>query len=321
MKDRFNRTIDYMRVSITDRCNLRCRYCMPDGCDKVSMSQILTYEEIERICRIGAGLGIRNIRITGGEPFVRLGCTDLIKALKSVKGIEKVTVTTNGQNLFRYVDELKEYGIDGINISLDTLDPERFAYITGGGCLDRTLRAIDLSVSAGIRTKVNSLLQKDFNEDEIFRLAEFAFHKGIHLRFIELMPVGIADPSSGISNEKVLRMLMEKWPDLEPDDSIPGSGPAVYYRRPGIFGRIGLISAIHSRFCSTCNRIRLTSRGFLKPCLSYDDGIDLKPYLLRPDQELEAALKEGILGKPEGHCFSGRRFGSKEHRLMSQIGG
>ena len=133
MTDKYGRKIDYMRVSITDRCDLRCRYCMPDGCEKVSMSKILTYEEIERICRVAADLGINRIKITGGEPFVRLGCTDLIRNIKATDGIEEVTVTTNGQTLDRYIDELKEIGVDGINISLDTLDPEKFAYITGGG--------------------------------------------------------------------------------------------------------------------------------------------------------------------------------------------
>ena len=322
MKDHFGRSIDYLRISITDRCNLRCRYCMPEGCDKVSMSQILTYEEIIRICRILARLGIRKLKITGGEPFVRLGCTDLIRSLKSLDGIEEVTVTTNGQNLYRYMDELKASGIDGINISLDTRDPDRYAYITGGGSLERALQAIDLAAASGIRTKGNCLLQKGFNEDEIFRLAEFAFQKGIFMRFIELMPVGITDPSQGISNEWLLRKLTEKWPDLEPDTGIYGNGPAVYYRRPGIPGGIGLISAIHQVFCAKCNRIRLTSQGQIKPCLSYDDGLDLRPFLKQQnDAALEAALKEAILNKPAKHCFTTRRFGSEEHRLMSHIGG
>ena len=321
MKDHFGRNIDYLRISITDRCNLRCRYCMPEGCDKVSMSRILTYEEIIRICRILARLGIRKLKVTGGEPFVRLGCTDFIRSLKSVEGIEEVTVTTNGQILYRYIDELKASGVDGINISLDTLDPDRYTCITGGGSLERALQAIDLAASSGIRTKANCLLQKGFNEDEIFHLAGFAFQKGILMRFIELMPVGIADPSQGISNEWVLSKLKEKWPDLEPDENIYGNGPAVYYRRQGLQGGIGFISAIHQVFCDRCNRIRLTSQGQIKPCLSYDEGIDLRPFLKQPDTALEAALREAILSKPGRHCFTTHRFGSEEHRLMSQIGG
>ena len=321
MKDRFDRTIEYLRISVTDRCNLRCRYCMPEGCDKLSMDQILTYEEIERICRAAGRLGIRKLRITGGEPFVRLGCTDLIRRLKSTENIDEVSVTTNGQLLYRYINDLKEAGVDGINISLDTLDPRKFEYITGGGDLAKTLQAVDLSATAGIRTKINCLLQKNFNEEELFSLAEFAFRKKILVRFIELMPIGIADPSLGISNEQVLQRLREKWPDLEPDPCRHGNGPAVYYRRPGIPGGIGLISAIHGVFCSTCNRVRLTSQGQIKPCLCYEDGTDLRPFLKESDEDLEAALKEAILKKPQAHCFTTERFGSGEHRLMSQIGG
>ena len=321
MKDHFGRTIDYMRISITDRCNLRCRYCMPHGCEKVPMSSILTYEEIERICRIAAGIGIRKLKVTGGEPFVRRGCTDLIKKLKRIEGIDAVTVTTNGQNLRLYIKELEEAAIDGINISLDTLDPERYADVTGGGCLENTLNAIDLASETGIRTRVNCVLLRDFNDDEIPALAEFAFRKGIALRFIELMPVGIADPARGISNETVLQKLRDTWPDLRPDSGTRGNGPAVYYGRPGIPGAVGFISAMHDAFCSSCNRIRLTSQGQIKPCLCYDEGTDLRPYLARTDGELEDALKQAILGKPGRHCFRSEQFGSGERRLMSQIGG
>lgn len=312
-----------MRVSITDRCNLRCKYCMPDGCDKVSMSKILKYEEIERICRAAAELGIRKIKITGGEPFVRLGCTDLMRNIKAINGIDEVTVTTNGQNLDQYIDELKEIGIDGINISLDTLDPDKYRYITGGGDMVKTLRSIDLSKDSGIRTKVNFVAQKDFNEDETVAFAELAWKKGIDVRFIELMPIGAGDSDRGIDNKKILRRLMERWPDLEPDGSIHGNGPAVYYRRPGIPGSVGFISAMHGVFCSSCNRIRLTSQGQIKPCLCYEDGTDMKPFLGKSDVELREALRGAILMKPEAHCFTNAEVaaGSREQRLMSQIGG
>ena len=323
MKDSFGRTIEYMRVSVTDRCDLRCKYCMPEGCEKVSMSQILTYEEIVRICKEAAGLGISKIKITGGEPFVRLGCTDLMRSIKSIEGIDEVTVTTNGQTLDKYIGELKEIGIDGINISLDTMDPGKYRYITGGGELDRTLRAIDLAAASGIRTKVNFVAQKDFNEDEIFAFAELAREKAVDIRFIELMPVGAGDSEAGISNKVILSRLTERWPDLTPDKSVHGNGPAIYYRRPGVPGGIGLISAIHGVFCSSCNRIRLTSQGQIKPCLCYEDGTDLRPYLGKSDAELREALRTAILNKPEAHCFSDMKAvrGSIEQRLMSQIGG
>ena len=323
MVDKYGRHIEYMRVSITDRCDLRCRYCMPEGCDKVSMSQILTYEEIVRICKAASELGISRIKITGGEPFVRLGCTDLMKELKALGGIEEVTVTTNGQTLERYIGELKDIGIDGINISLDTLDSERFEYITGRGKLDKTLRAIELASESGIKTKINTLLQKEFNEDELSDIASLAFRYGIDVRFIEMMPVGAADAGTGLSNPEVLRKLMEIWPDLEPDVSVHGNGPAVYYRRPGSEGGIGLISAMHGKFCRYCNRVRLTSQGQLKPCLGFDTGTDLMPFLKGTDDELREAIRKAIYEKPEAHCFgdSGNDGDHAEHRLMSQIGG
>ena len=323
MVDKYGRHIEYMRVSITDRCDLRCRYCMPEGCDKVSMSQILTYEEIVRICKAASELGISRIKITGGEPFVRLGCTDLMKELKALGGIEEVTVTTNGQTLERYIGELKDIGIDGINISLDTLDSERFEYITGRGKLEKTLRAIELASESVIKTKINTLLQKEFNEDELSDIASLAFRYGIDVRFIEMMPVGAADAGTGLSNPEVLRKLMEIWPDLEPDESIHGNGPAVYYKRPGVKGGIGLISAMHGKFCQYCNRVRLTSQGQLKPCLSYDTGTDLIPFLKGTDDELKEAIRKAIYEKPEAHCFGDSDSSGvhAEHRLMSQIGG
>lgn len=323
MKDRYGRNIEYMRVSITDRCDLRCRYCMPEGCEKVSMSQILTYEEIVRICRVAAGLGISRIKITGGEPFVRLGCTDLIRSIKAIEGIEEVTVTTNGQALEKYIDELKDIGIDGINISLDTLDPERYAFITGRGELEKTMRSIERSVRSGIKTKINCLLQKGFNEDEMFDFAELAFRHGIDVRFIEMMPVGAADAGSGVSNTYVLQKLKDRWPDLEPDGSVHGNGPAVYYKRPGSEGGIGLISAIHGKFCGYCNRVRLTSQGQLKPCLSFDTGTDLMPALRGTDEELGEVLRRAVYEKPKAHSFGDTENNDAhaEHRLMSQIGG
>ena len=323
MVDKYGRHIEYMRVSITDRCDLRCRYCMPEGCEKVSMSQILTYEEIVRICKASSELGISRIKITGGEPFVRLGCTDLIKEIKALDGIEEVTVTTNGQTLERYIGELKNIGIDGINISLDTLDPERFEYITGRGKLDKTLKAVELAAESGIKTKINTLLQKDFNEDELSDIASLAFRYGIDVRFIEMMPVGAADAGAGLSNPEVLRSLKEIWPDLEPDESIHGNGPAVYYKRPGVQGSIGMISAMHGKFCRYCNRVRLTSQGQLKPCLSYDTGTDLMPFLKGTDDELKEAIRKAIYEKPEAHCFGDSDSSGvhAEQRLMSQIGG
>ena len=324
MRDKYGRNIDYMRVSVTDRCDLRCVYCMPEGCEKVPMSRILTYEEIERIVRAAADLGIRKVRITGGEPFVRLGVTGLMRNIKAIEGIEEVTVTTNGQTLDRYIDELKDIGLDGINISLDTLDPDRFGYITGGGGLEKTLSGIEAAAASGIRTKINCLIMEGFNEDEITTLAELAFTYGIDVRFIEMMPVGAGASVEGVSNMEVLRRLTERWPGLEPDESVHGSGPAVYYRRPGTAGAVGLISPIHGIFCIGCNRVRLTSQGQLKPCLCYGLQTDLKPYLEGTDEELKEALRSAVYNKPEAHCFTASADDDScglEQRLMSEIGG
>lgn len=327
MKDRFGRTIEYMRVSITDRCDLRCRYCMPEGCEKVPMSRILSYEDIVRICKAAAGLGISRIKITGGEPFVRLGCTDLMRAIKAIEGIEEVTVTTNGQSLARHIRELREIGIDGINISLDSLDAERFRYITGGGDLAKTLEGLEAAVSSGIKTKVNCLLQKGFNEDELYSIAALSWEKDIDVRFIEMMPIGLGDPGRGISNEEVLTRLLDRWPELSPDTRSHGNGPAVYYRLPGRKGAIGLISALHGPFCGSCNRIRLTSQGLVKPCLFYEEGRDIRPFLQGSEEDLMEALRDTVLQKPEGHRFNSRGSGNRtepgtgEKRLMSQIGG
>jgi len=297
---------------------------MPEGCNKVPMSQILTYEEIVRICRAASGLGISRIKVTGGEPFVRLGCIGLIKELKAVDGIEEVTVTTNGQTLESYIDELRETGVDGINISLDTLDPDRFAYITGSGILEKTLRGIEAAAASGIKTKINCLPQKGFNEDELDTIAAMAFSYGIEVRFIEVMPMGLADADKGISNPEILKSLREKWPDLMPDRRIRGNGPAVYYSRDGERGAIGFISAIHGKFCADCNRVRLTAQGLLKPCLCYDTGTNIVPALKGSDDELRETLRNAIYMKPAEHCFENVKERTAEHterRLMSQIGG
>ena len=248
MLDRFGRNIDYMRISITDRCNLRCRYCMPaEGIEKVSMSQILTYEEILRICRAAAGLGIRKFKVTGGEPLVRKGCAGFCGELREIPGVHQVTLTTNGQLLAGEIGALQEAGIDGINISLDSLREDRYRQITCGGSLEDTLKGLDAAIASGIPTKVNCLLQRGFNEDELPRFAELAFSRGIDVRFIEIMPIGFGRPETGLSNEAVLQRLERLYPDLVRDDRIHGNGPAVYYRlgrNNSSDGSIGLISAM-----------------------------------------------------------------------------
>ena len=191
MKDQYGRIIDYMRISITDRCNLRCRYCMPEGVELVSMKNILSYEEIEMVCQAAAKAGIRKFKITGGEPLVRLGCPELIGKIKKIPGVEQVTMTTNGVLLFKYLPELLKNGLDAVNISLDTLDRERYQVITGRDELFRVLESVDQAVDAGIPVKINSVLQKGMNEDEFLALARLTLEKKLDVRFIEMMPIGL----------------------------------------------------------------------------------------------------------------------------------
>lgn len=309
-----------MRVSITDRCNLRCRYCMPEeGIKKVDRSEILREDEIIRICRVAAGLGISKFKITGGEPLVRNCCRGLVGRIKELPGCEQVTMTTNGQLLADNIDELRAAGIDGINISLDTLRADRYREITRIGELKSVLEGIDACIMRGIKTKINCLLQRGVNDDETADLAEFALNKGIDIRFIELMPIGFADRDKCVGSDEVLELLKIKYPDMEPDRTAHGNGPAVYYKVPGRHGCIGFISSVHGNFCSECNRIRLTSMGQIKPCLCYDDGIDLKPYLAGDDSGLEDAIRHAVEQKPKQHCFE--NISMVDHHAMSEIGG
>lgn len=326
MKDQYGRTIDYMRVSVTDRCNLRCRYCMPKGIELVPMKQILTLEQIEQICRAAAAAGIRKIKVTGGEPLVRLGCAGLAGSLKKIRGIEQVTMTTNGVLLEEYLPQLLEAGIDAVNISLDTLSEERYERITGRAELSRVLGSIDAVLKTHIKVKINAVLQKDINLDEWKQLAGLAKDRPLDVRFIEMMPIGFGKEFEPVANEELLAMLKEAFPGMKKDERVHGNGPAVYYRIPGFMGSIGLISAIHGKFCDSCNRIRLTSQGRIKPCLCYGDTVDLKAILdsdlseEQKDQALLKGIKEAIAGKPLSHSFENRNRITEEHQMVS-IGG
>lgn len=322
MIDQFERTIDYMRVSITDRCNLRCRYCMPEGVDLVSMSDVLSYEEILEVIRAAAALGITKIKITGGEPLARLGCADLIAQLKEIHSIEQVTMTTNGVLLEKHLPKLLRAGLDAVNISLDTLDAKRFREISGRDELPAVLKSIDAALAAGLRTKINVVLQKEMNEDEWLSLALLAKDKALDVRFIEMMPIGLGKEFNGISNETLRGELRKQYPDIEDDSSVHGNGPAVYVRIPGWKGGVGFISAMHGRFCDRCNRVRLTAQGKLKPCLCFGETADLLPVLRgeHTEAELQQALKEAIYRKPKQHCFEDPEQITEKGRMAS-IGG
>ncbi len=323
MKDRFGREIEYMRISVTDRCNLRCQYCMPGGIEKVSHDEILTYEEIVRLCGAAAELGISRIRITGGEPLVRLGCAGLIKSIREIPGVEYVAMTTNGLLLAESASALAEAGLDAVNVSLDTLRPERFTKITGRDGLAGVIAGIEAALSRGMRVKINSVLMKGINDDEICDLAAVAEREPIDVRFIELMPLGAGKDFAAVPNGRALERIREKYHDVRVDNSMHGSGPAEYVRIEGFEGSIGFISPVSGCFCGGCNRIRVTSQGRIKPCLCHEDGVDIKGIFDSGDREREKeALKSAIIkavdAKPETGCFDGRDAG---HLRMSNIGG
>lgn len=326
MIDGKGRLIDYMRISVTDRCNLRCRYCMPDGIRQIAMSEILTYEEIERICQIAAELGIKKLKITGGEPLVRKGCTDLIRRLKKVPGIEQVTLTTNGVLLTEYLESLKKAGTDGINISLDTCNSIRYQAITGMDACDRVIEAVHKSAVSGIRTKVNAVLQEDNPEGEVCKedikgLLDLSKETAVDVRFIELMPIGYGKKRHGVSNDRVLSEIRKIYPEIKRDERTHGNGPAVYYQIPGFSGSIGFISAMHGKFCRECNRIRMTATGDIKPCLCYADVYPLRDLLRSGNYELvKEQLTEAVRKKPEAHCFEEPGAVTEEHQMV-QIGG
>lgn len=323
MLDQYGRKIDYLRISVTDRCNLRCRYCMPEPVSAVQHADILRYEEILRICRAAAELGITKFKVTGGEPLVRAGCVDFITALKAQPGTEQVTLTTNGLLLEANLDALTEAGLDGVNISFDSPDNARFRRITGytGDGADTLLHVLDACCAKGLKTKINAVLLEE-TEADAPALAAIAAKLPVDVRFIELMPIGFGTTMKRVSPEDILTALQERWPDLAPTDERRGNGPAHYYKSAVLLGRIGFIDAVSHKFCAECNRVRLTSTGQLKPCLCYADSADLRA-LIRggcTDGELREALRAAVYAKPRAHCFDTNDIITEKH-MMSQIGG
>ena len=323
MLDQYGRSIDYLRISVTDRCNLRCRYCMPEPVDAVQHADILRYEEILRICRAAIELGITKFKVTGGEPLVRAGCTEFIAELKKQPGTQQVTLTTNGLLLEKNLDALADAGLDGVNISLDTTDNTRFQRITGytGNGADTLLRVLEECCAKGLKTKINAVLLEE-TEADAPALAAVAEALPVDVRFIELMPIGFGTAMRRVSPDDILSALRKHWPDLAPTDERRGNGPAHYYKSDLLLGRIGFIDAVSHKFCAECNRVRLTSTGQLKPCLCYADSADLRA-LIRggcTDGELKEALRASVYAKPRAHCFDTGAAVTERH-AMSQIGG
>ncbi len=312
-----------MRISVTDRCNLRCRYCMPDGIERIPMSDLLTYEEIAFVCRQAADLGIGSFRITGGEPLVRKGCVRLVSMLKETPGVRRVTMTTNGVLLGEHLNGLLDAGLDAVNISLDTLDRGQYKAITGMDELDRVLASI--SRAAGkLPVRINCVICREINDDAPGELATLARDLPVDVRFIELMPIGAAKGLETVPNASVLARIEEQYGKTTESPGGDGDGPAVYRRADGFTGRIGFISAMHGKFCAACNRLRLTSVGELKPCLCYADTVPLREILrdgaADKEERIREKIREAVRLKPQAHCFE-RRENVTEEKEMVRIGG
>ncbi len=323
--DAYNRSISYLRISVTDRCNLRCVYCMPEhGIPLKPHHELLTFEEIARIVRAAASLGITKIRLTGGEPLARRGIVELVRMIASVPGIEDLAMTTNGTLLPAFARQLKEAGLQRVNVSLDTLKPERFRQITRGGNLEDVLKGIEEARKAGLTPiKINTVVLEGFNRDEVVDFACLTLEDEWHVRFIEVMPVGDeAESNLGkyVSMREVREDIEKALGPLEPAD-LRGNGPARYFRLKGAKGTIGFITPVSEHFCYQCNRLRLTSDGKLRPCLLSDFEVDIKTALRSgaTDEELREIIKRAVRLKPERHNLEASSF--PRGRAMAEIGG
>jgi len=343
-KDTFGRRIDYLRISVTDRCNLRCVYCMPDeGVQFKEHDEILSYEEIVRLARIAAEEGISKVRLTGGEPLVRHGIVELVRDLVALPGLDSVALTTNGTLLPRFARPLRDAGLERVNVSLDSLDSEIFARMTRGGRLADAVAGIDAAFEVGFApVKLNVVVVRSLNQN-LLDFARMTLERPLHVRFIEYMPVGddaTAEEGAGcagdtggfhwtpadtVPSDEVLATITAQAAaaglgELEAvgrDDAPGGWGPAHYYRLPGALGTVGVISPLSHHFCAECNRLRLTADGRLRPCLFSDEEIDIRAALRTgTDEDVRTVVRAALLAKPESHAM---RVGTA--RRMSQIGG
>ncbi|OPY06531.1 MAG: Cyclic pyranopterin monophosphate synthase [Syntrophus sp. PtaB.Bin001] len=325
LPDKHQRTINYLRLSVTDRCNLRCVYCMPEeGMQFIPHREILTYEEILRIVRLCVANGIRKIRLTGGEPLVRRDILSFIEKLCKIENLKEVALTTNGVLLKEMAGDLKRCGVSRINVSMDTLKPEKFNSITRRNLFDRVWEGIEEAESVGLTpVKLNAVVIRGVNDDEILDFARLTYKKPYHVRFIELMPLGEADArmQGFVSSNEILEQISSLGP-VTLEKSALMSGPAVMYSLEGAKGKIGFIGALSNHFCNTCNRLRLTADGALRGCLFSDQETDFKSPLRagKDDAYLQELIRNTILNKPEGHGLEMKNL-RKCVRPMHCIGG
>ena len=319
MKDSLGREIDYLRISLTESCNLRCIYCMPEGVAPKVCGETLTKENIFDIVEVAVELNIKKIRLTGGEPLLRQDIVEIVQGIKD-RGIEKIYITTNGILLSEKIEKLKKAGLKGVNISLDTLNGEQFNFITRGGDLERVLQGIEKALNLNLEVKINSVIMKVINENAIEELAKLTLNNQLDVRFIELMPIGQGKKFTGISNNDIYDRL-EKIFEFDRDYK-EIKGVSTYYKLKNSKGNIGFISPINSCFCETCNKIRLTSDGVIKRCLNSKGNTNIKEYLDKnvEKEEIKEILEQEILKKPEKHLF-GKENKDEELKNMNAIGG
>ncbi|HNX29837.1 MAG TPA: GTP 3',8-cyclase MoaA [Syntrophomonadaceae bacterium] len=326
MTDKFDREINYLRISVTDRCNLRCRYCMPEEGidDKLSHQNILSLEDYARIVRTSTRAGIRKVRLTGGEPLVRKNLVQLVRYISETPWIDDIAITTNGILFPGLAQQLKEAGLNRINISLDSLKEERFKYITRLGNLSQVKTAVFKALELGLNpVKINTVVIKGFNDDEIIDFAKLAHDFPLHVRFIEFMPIGdlLFWRKDRLMKADAIKSVIEKRYDLENARNIQGNGPARYFKTIGGQGSLGFISPMSNHFCAQCNRIRMTADGMLRGCLYEKNEIDLKPALLKTDdEEILRLINKTIDNKPARHNMNDG-WGKENERKMYQIGG
>ncbi|MZR64486.1 GTP 3',8-cyclase MoaA [Alcanivorax sp. DP30] len=326
LQDRFGRTIDYVRLSVTDRCDFRCVYCMAEEMTFVPRSQVLSLEEMGRLARVLVELGVQRIRLTGGEPLVRRDVAQLVRDIGAIPGLRELNMTTNGARLDRFAGELQAGGLDRINISLDSLDPDRFRQLTRTGDLNQVLAGIEAAREAGFkRIKLNSVILRGRNQDEVPALVDFALERGLDISFIEEMPLGeISEHDRGLEfvSSQALREQLSDRLTLVPLAEKTG-GPSRYWQVPGSDSRIGFISPHSQNFCELCNRVRVTAEGRMLLCLGHEHSVDLRA-VLRAHPDDDAPLRDAIIGamaiKPERHDFS-LAPGEQLVRFMNMTGG
>lgn len=324
LTDSYGRQINYLRISITDRCNYRCFYCMPeDGVCGFQHEDILSYEELQLLAEMAVGMGIEKIRITGGEPLVREGVISCLARLSSIPGLKLLTLSTNGQLLSKMAEDLFLAGVQRLNVSLDSLQPERFEQITRGGDLKKVLEGIDKAVQVGFPPpKINIVAMRGVNDDEILDFVDLTSSRGCSIRFIEYMPTLKLDDwqKKWISGDEILEQISSRYL-LVPANKGPYAGPSADFQIPGATGTIGFITAVSNHFCEQCNRIRVTSTGKAKGCLFSEETTDLRPWLQAGDRTmLEYLLSELVMNKPRCHSLS-TSHNEHESVMMSQIGG